>query len=155
MRWTAPTAPTVPARLDIVEAQTGTASAVAEAIRTSFGMPPVMDEWVAGLVGRPGWRGYVAKAGGEIVGGGFVHTRPPLGWLGMGAIVPSRRGGGGQLALMAARIAHALRAGCTSVHTETGEPIADEPNPSFLNMQRCGFERIASRRNFSLSRCAA
>jgi GNAT superfamily N-acetyltransferase len=154
VRWTKPAAPVAQSRLDIAEARVPDAIAIAEVIRTAFAMPAPMDAWIAALVGRPGWQGYVAKDRGRVVGGGFVHTRASLGWLGMGAILPSHRGGGGQVALMAARIAHALHRGCTAVHTETGEPVGDEPNPSFLNMQRCGFERIASRRNFALSAVA-
>ena len=149
VRWTVPTAPVFDSSLEIVEASSANAAALAETIRASFGMPPPMSEWITALVCRAEWQGYAATRNGEVVGGGFVHVRRPLGWLGMGAILPAYRGGGGQLALMAARIARALAAGCTSVHTETGEPIGDEPNPSFLNMQRCGFERIGSRLNYA------
>jgi hypothetical protein len=149
VRWTAPKAPLFRSTLDVVAASRTSAASVAEAIRASFGMPPPMQDWIVALVGRAGWQGYAASRGGEVVGGGFVYAAPPLGWLGMGAILPAHRGGGGQLALMAARIAYALATGCTSVHTETGEPVGDEPNPSFANMQRCGFERIGSRVNYS------
>ena len=48
----------------------------------------------------------------------------------------------------AARIGAAISAGCTSIVTETGEPVHDEPNPSLANMARCGFSRVASRLNW-------
>jgi hypothetical protein len=52
---------------------------------------------------------------------------------------------------MAARIAHAQAQGCTSIHTETGDPVGNEPNPSLANMVRCGFERICSRANLAFT----
>jgi len=45
-------------------------------------------------------------------------------------------------------IANAIAAGATTLATETGKPVAAEPNPSLTNMYRCGFVRVASRLNF-------
>jgi len=58
---------------------------------------------------------------------------------------PHRRRGG-QRALMARRVKDATRTGVRWIGTETGEPT-DEVNPSLLNMQHCGFECVALRRN--------
>jgi hypothetical protein len=65
-----------------------------------------------------------------------------------GAVRTSHRRRGGQGALMARRIADAVAAGARYLVTETGEPMADEPNPSLANMKRCGFVTVASRLNF-------
>lgn len=157
MRWLAGVPPAFQTTLHIEAAGASDAHELGTVVASAFGMPEPMARWLGSLVHREGWRGYAARtaAEGRIVGGGFVYVKTPLAWLGMGAIAPSHRGHRGQLALMAARIGHALRGGCTSVHTETGEPIGDEPNPSLANMQRCGFERIASRVNYALSPGAA
>lgn len=48
---------------------------------------------------------------------------------------------------MALRIRAAIAAGCTQITTETGEPVADEPNPSLVNMRYCGFKQVCSRLN--------
>jgi GNAT superfamily N-acetyltransferase len=119
-----------------------------QAIARAFEMPPFMGEWLAALHGRPRWRIYVARDGAQPVGGGCVFIDGSLAWLGMGAVLPSHRRRGGHAALMARRIADAIAAGATAIATETGEPVADEPNPSLENMRRCGFACVASRLNF-------
>jgi hypothetical protein len=49
-------------------------------------------------------------------------------------------------ALMARRVNDATRAGARWIAAESGK-LVDSVNPSLLNMQRCGFERVALRRN--------
>ena len=68
----------------------------------------------------------------------------------LGAGGRQRGAAGGQRALLWRRIDDALAAGCTAVGTETGEPIHDEPNPSLVNMQRCGLRLVCSRENLQL-----
>jgi hypothetical protein len=83
--------------------------------------------------------------------------RPPEfgGALEVGAASPEEESAaaeairGAHRALMALRIGEAGAAGCTEIHTETGEPVTNEPNPSLANMQRCGFTRIYSRLNYA------
>ena len=50
------------------------------------------------------------------------------------------RGKGGQTALFAARIEHALAAGCTTLITQTGERRDELPSNSYRNILRQGFE---------------
>lgn len=149
MRWGDAAPPAVATTLDVGDARVDETDDVARAVAAAFEMPPPIAGWLAALARRDGWKAFAARGDGRIVGGGFVYTLPPLAWLGMGAVLPEHRGRNGQLALFAARIAHARSQGCRSIHTETGEPVADEPNPSFANMARFGFERVASRTNYS------
>lgn len=149
MGWPDRAPPEVRTSLHVETAGAADAVPFAQVVAQAFGMPPVIVDWLAHLVGRPGWQTYVARKDGRIVGGGFVFVQPPLAWLGLGSVLPEFRGDHGQLALFAARIAHARSLGCTSIHTETGEPMGDEPNPSLTNMVRCGFEKIASRVNYA------
>jgi GNAT superfamily N-acetyltransferase len=134
--------------LVIVAANGARAVAATRCIVDAFGMPAVMEAWLAGLHDRARWRVYAALDGDQVVGGACLFIEGDTGWLGMGGILASHRRRGGQLALMSRRIADALDAGCRYVATETGEPMGDEPNPSLANMYRAGFERVASRLNF-------
>jgi hypothetical protein len=148
MRWPEAAAPTIATTLSIGDAPPQHAPDLASAVAAAFEMPPPIIGWLAALVGRPGWRASAARRDDRIVGGGFLFTRRPLAWLGLGSILPAFRGHNGQLALFAARIARAQAEGCSAIHTETGEPVGDEPNPSLTNMVRCGFVKVASRANF-------
>jgi hypothetical protein len=126
-----------------------------KAIAQAFEMPPFMAEWLASLHGRPRWRIYVVRDGTRPVGGGCLFVDGPLAWLGMGSVLASHRQRGAHAALMARRIADAIAAGATAIATETGEPVAEEPNPSLANMYRCGFVRVASRLNLMAPAAAA
>jgi len=149
MRWDEGPPPAIATTLTVVEAHPEDAAELGHAVATAFEMPSPMAGWLGGMVGRDGWQAYAARREGRIVGGGFVYSLPPLAWLGMGSILPGFRGDNGQLALFSARIAHAQSEGCSFIHTETGEPVGDEPNPSLANMARYGFRRVASRRNYA------
>lgn len=119
----------------------------AACIAQVFGLPPSVVGWLAAPHGRPRWRVYTASDGGRVVGGACLFVDGGVAWLGLGSMLESHRRRGGQKALMARRIADAIAAGCTAITTETGEPVADEPNPSLANMARCGFGVVASRLN--------
>jgi hypothetical protein len=79
----------------------------------------------------------------------FIDGR--VAWLGMGATLASRRQRGAQGVLMTRRIADAIAAGCELIVTETGAPLADEPNPSYGNMLRCGFRPLYDRPNWTFT----
>lgn len=123
------------------------AAATAQALAQAFEMPPFMAEWLAALQGRPRWRLYALRDGEQVVGGGCLYLDGGLAWLGMGGVLPTHRGRGGQLALLARRVADAQQAGARWIVNETGEPVGAERNPSLANLRRCGFEPLASRLN--------
>lgn len=140
--------PAIPTDLVVAPAEDDQVDAVVHTIAQAFEMPPFMADWMARLHGRPGWRLYAVTDGSQVVGGGSLFVSGEMAWLGMGSVLPSHRRRGGQGALMALRIADAAAAGARHLVTETGEPVADEPNPSLANMCRCGFVTVASRLNF-------
>ena len=142
-------APHIATDLNIGPATDAQAGQATQAIVEAFGMPGLMAEWLRCLHGRAQWRLYAATDVQDVVGGACLFIAGELAWLGMGAIRASHRRRGGQGALMARRIADAAEAGARHVVTETGEPIADEPNPSLANMKRCGFATVASRLNLA------
>ena len=121
--------------------------ALVDCIVRAFEMPEFMGHWLADLQGRPRWTLYAATDHGAVVGGGCLFLDGDSAWLGMGSVLATHRRRGGQGALISRRIADAIAHKATKLVTETGEPIADEPNPSLANMARCGFERVASRLN--------
>jgi len=122
------------------------ADAIVDAITRGFGLPPFFATWLCALHGRPRWQLYGVFDGATAVGGGALFLDGDRAWVGIGSMLESHRRRGGQRAVMARRINDATRAGVRWIATETGEPTNDV-NPSLLNMQRCGFECVATRRN--------
>ena len=105
----------------------------------AFGVPQPYSNWFRGTFGRPGWRHYIAFDDQLAVATGALYVDGDLGWLSLGATLPSHRRRGGQSAILARRIQDAARLGCRLVHSETGAETAAEPNPSYRNMLRSGF----------------
>lgn len=115
----------------------------------AWGVPDAFSPWFAGTVGRDGWRHYIAFDGDDPVSTGALFVSDGIVWLGFAATLSSHRNRGGQGAIMARRIRDAAELGCDLVHTETGAETADEPNPSYRNMIRAGFELVYLRPNYA------
>ncbi len=111
-------------------------------------MPPLMVPFYANAVGLPHWHGFVALDGGRAVAAGALFERDGVGYLAGGATERSHRGRGAQSALLSARLDLAGRLGCRWTVSETGEAVDGEPNHSYNNMLRAGFEVVYSRANF-------
>ncbi|HZE28635.1 MAG TPA: hypothetical protein VE055_00950, partial [Gaiellaceae bacterium] len=128
--------------------------AFAEAATRGFEVPELFLDWLRRLPGRDGWQCFVAFDGEAPAAAGALFVVGKVAWTGIGATVPEQRGKGGQGALLAARIEAAAEAGCEVVVTETGEPVDGQPNGSYRNIVRAGFEPQYVRPNY-LSATAA
>jgi GNAT superfamily N-acetyltransferase len=124
------------------------AASFAQVALTAFDMPPFMQPWLMNLVGRTHWHVYAAFEGDQLAAVGALFVRDHIGWLGVAGTLPSHRRRGAQGALMARRIRDAAALGCDWVITETGEDTPQQPNPSFHNMLRTGFELAYQRANY-------
>lgn len=143
--------PEIATSLEVRDVGRDRAAELAAVLVAAHGMPPPVAPWIEALVGRPGWRAFAAVDAGRVVSGAFLFQRGDRAWLGMGGTLPSHRNRGAQGALMVRRIREAIAAGARHIVTETGEPVAGEPNPSLSNMYRCGFRKVASRMNYAPS----
>lgn len=141
--------PAIATDLDVGPIKDGQQASVVEAIVESNEMPGFMVDWLVRLCNRPRWTLYAVAEGGRIAGGAALFLDGQDAWLGLGGVLPAYRRRGGQGRLMTLRIEDAIARGARHIVTETGEAIADEPNPSLGNMVRCGFTRVASRLNFA------
>jgi hypothetical protein len=136
-------------RTDLVAREAGPADARAMGAvsAAAFGLPAFTGDWLAALVGRPGWTFFVAEDGGRPVGAAGLFVEAGTAWLGFGGTLPEHRGRGAQGVLFAARIRAAVDAGCTLLVTETGAPARHGPGPSYRNMLRFGFAPVYRRPN--------
>ena len=126
------------------------ADTYSEIAAIAFGMPPVVRPWLVPIIGRAGWRHYLALDGVRPVGCGALFVKNNIGWLGIAGTLPEARGRGAQGAIMARRIRDAIDIGCQWIITETGEETPERPNPSYRNMLRTGFKLAYPRSNYML-----
>lgn len=130
-------------------ARASDADTLSSIVGPAFDMPQNGGEIFAALIDRPRWHIFAACLNDEPIAFGALFVAGRLGYLAFAATRPDCRGRGAQTSLMACRIDTARRLGCEWIATETGQPLsAGEPNPSFHNMFRCGFEPVALRKNY-------
>lgn len=122
--------------LRIVEVDGAQADVFGKTLCAATGMPEGMAPWNAALVGRPGWRCYLACDGDVPVGTAALFLDGDVAWLGAAGTLPTQRRRGGQRALIARRIADASAAGAKLLVSETG--LGPE-NPSLRNLLAAGF----------------
>jgi hypothetical protein len=110
-------------------------------LQAGFELPLPFAAWFAALVGRPGWRPYLAYDGGAPVAAGALFLDAGWGWLGMDATLPACRGRGAQTALLSRRVADGIAAGVTGFSAETAQPPMGQEAayPSYRNFRRAGF----------------
>jgi hypothetical protein len=142
--------PTINTDLRVEEIGREEANISASVVVRAFGMPALMEPWLAAVVGRPGWHHYVAFDGADAVGTAALLVRGDVGWLGIAGTLPTARRRGAQGALMQRRLNDGVSLGCRWFVTETGQDTPERPNPSFHNMQRLGFQLAYHRPNYLL-----
>lgn len=131
------------------EATPADAAAVGELLGQAFDLPGPARALLAAGIGRDDWHYLVIEDRGRVVAAGALFMRGDDGLLAMAATSPDARRRGYQQALMAARLEQAQRHGCRRVFTETGLPVPGEPNSSYRNMLRLGFDELCVRDNFA------
>jgi hypothetical protein len=124
------------------------ADAFADVALNVFELPQELRLLVNGTVGKPGWYHYLAFDGKQPVSAAAMFEKDDIGWLGFGCTLESHRKRGGQGAMFARRIQDGLLHGCKWFITETDEETPADPNPSYRNMLRTGFELAYMRYNY-------
>jgi hypothetical protein len=135
--------------LRIVEAGPDEANDFGDTAAAGFGMPPPLAGWLSALVGREGWRCYVSYDEDRAIGVGACWREGAGAWLGIGATRPEGRGRGSQSAILARRINDAIADGAPLLVTETGSAVPGEPQTSYANILRAGFEIAYERPNWT------
>ena len=130
-------------------AAAGDGEAAGRIYAAGFDLPEPFAAVIAALVGRPGWDVLVARDGAALAGVGLLYCRDGVGYLAGGTTAPAYRRRGVQGWLVAVRVRRAVAGGCRFVATETGEAVDGDPQHSFRNLIRCGFEGIGRRENFA------
>lgn len=149
VRDTTPPAP-VNSALRIELADMEQMALVADILAAGFGLGDTLKPVFGYILGIPGNRVYIAWKGDTPIAAGALTLHEGIGHLNTTATLPDYRGHGAQSAIMARRIRDGIEAGCTGFVTETWVP-RDEPNHSYNNMLRHGFELLYKRPNWVLA----
>src|SRR5262249_48653340 len=70
----------------------------------AYGVASDTASWLASVRRREGWQAFAAYDGQEPVATGALFVAGDVGWVGLGATLPTARGRGAQTAILAARI---------------------------------------------------
>jgi GNAT superfamily N-acetyltransferase len=151
MKFVRPATPVdgVTCELRIRPARRSDAAPAGEILASGFDLPAEAGPLFTAGIGLDGWDCFVAEDEGRVVAAAAMYTRDYDGYLAFAATVPEARRKGCQRALMAARLGRAQYRGCRQVFTETGMPSEGEPNSSYRNMLRVGFDELHVRDNFA------
>jgi hypothetical protein len=141
-------APVISTHLRVETIRKDQAEAYADVVLSAFEMPSFLRPLVKGTVCRPGWHHCLACDGETPVSAAAMFVDGEVGWYGFAATVKSGRKRGGQSALLARLIESGRELGCKWSVAETGEDTPEDPNPSYHNMLRCGFQLAYLRRNY-------
>jgi GNAT superfamily N-acetyltransferase len=120
----------------------------AEIVTTCFQWPKGVRDWVAGMIGRPGWRHYMAFDGVKPVATAALFVWRDMAWLDFAATLADYRGRGAQSGLLARRISDAASLGCSELVVETAEETPQRGAPSYCNVLRFGFQLAYTRPNY-------
>lgn len=134
--------------VEVVELSAADEEPFGAIVAAGFGLPAWSGDFFAHLPGRPGWRCYVARVGGEAQACAALLIEGDVAEFGLAATLEPARGRGCQLALLHRRIADASAAGCNTLFVETGERVPDRPSASYRNILRAGFEEAYLRPNW-------
>jgi len=120
-----------------------------EMVLQTFGMPAGdLATMIGSTVGRPEHRPFAAWDGDRIVAGANLFVHGAGAGLNAAGTLPTHRGRGAQTALIAARAAAAVEAGCRRLYAETWKPAPDARNQSLDNLLRAGLAPLYEHANW-------
>ena len=123
-------------------------NAFAAIVIPAFDMKPGSSPVVALLPAVKGQQAFMIFHGDRPAGTGAVFIDGDVAALDWGATHPDFRRRGGQTAVLGARILFALERGCRLICTMTGEAVAGDPQHSYSNIRKNGFEEAYLRENW-------
>jgi GNAT superfamily N-acetyltransferase len=142
-------APAVRSELDVKPVGAEHGAAFASIVCAAFDLGEESEPWLACLPGRPGWHVFMSFADGQPAGAGALFVKDGVGWTDFGATAPAFRRMGSQAAVLARRIDHAISLGCERIYTCTGEAIEGDPQHSYGNILKLGFQTEYVRENYA------
>ena len=118
-------------------------------LANAFDLGELAAPWIGQLIDRPGWYSYMSFDGNIAAGTGSMFVKDGIAWMDWAATDPKFRRRGSQSAILTQRISDALDLGCHLMVTTTGEEVAGDPQHSYHNILRKGFEPAYVVKNYA------
>ena len=115
---------------------------------TGFGLDEKSRPMLEAAAHHPDLHVFLGYAGDQPAACGVLFVHNGIGWLDFAATDPEFRRMGAQTALLCHRIAAAARLGCTTLATCTGEAAPGDPQHSYGNITKVGFQEYQRRENW-------
>ena len=100
------------------------------------------------IVRNPEYYLFMSYSSGKPAGTGAVYIKNNIAYVDWGATHRDFRQRGSQSALLAHRINFAIEMGCQTIVTATGEAVEGDPQHSYHNIMRYGFNEFKVRQNW-------
>ncbi|MBX2879028.1 MAG: GNAT family N-acetyltransferase [Granulosicoccus sp.] len=117
----------------------------------AFDLGEEAQSWFSKLPASPNWQIYMCFDDGSPAGVGALYVKGDAAWLDFGATAPEHRQKGVQTSVLATRVNAALAQGCTQLFTCTGVDVPGDPQHSYKNILKVGFEESYVRYNYTLA----
>jgi len=124
------------------------ADAFARIVCSAFELSEAAVPMIAALANDPRWHLFASFDGDTMAGAGAMFVQDDIAWLDWAATTPQYRCKGSQSAIMVARIESARSLGCQHIVTETGEAVEGDPQHSYKNILKHGFNEMRIRQNY-------
>lgn len=121
----------------------------AKIVCAGFDLGEQAEPWLALLPSCEHWHVFMTFSEGEPAGVGAIYIRDGVGWLDFASTAPEFRCRGSQGAILAARINYAAELGCSKIFTCTGVDVPGDPQHSYSNILKYGFNTTYERKNFA------
>ncbi len=123
-------------------------AAVAQLCVESFNVPASVGGLIRQGLRGSGWRYWLAFDNGVPIGTALAHAEEEVGWIGWTSVRDDHRGLGIHAALVARQLEDLVRAGVTTIVTDTAAPRHGHVDASLHNMRKLGFEDAYVRETF-------
>lgn len=121
----------------------------ARIVSPCFDMLPVSEALLAAMVDHPDMHVYMSFDGDSPAGTGAMFIKDKIAYMDWASTHADYRRRGSQGALLKHRIEQAIAMGCTLMVAATGEEVPGDPQHSYKNILRYGFEETYLRENWT------
>ena len=135
--------------LTIREIGTSDGADAAAILSDAFDLGDAARPWLAQLPARDRWHVFMTHDGDLPAGTGALFIDGDVAWTDFAATAPDFRRRGSQSALLRHRVQFALDRGCRQIFTCTGEAVPGDPQHSYSNILKAGFEEDYVRPNYA------